>query len=88
MPREVTDAEGTTWSCVPPYQGLSGDDSMPEAARVEGSDDLYQLVCTPSGGAQSVRIEVPGDWATSLSDEDLVARIGAAAREQAEEHAA
>jgi hypothetical protein len=77
MAREVTDADGTVWSCVPPYQGLAGDDEgMPDAARVEGADDRYYLVCTPSGGAQSVRITVAGDWATAMSDEQVVAEIG------------
>jgi hypothetical protein len=78
MVREVTDADGTTWSCVPPYQGLgSGDEGMPDAARVDGAEDRYYLVCTPSGGAQSVRITVPGDWERALSDEALVASIRA-----------
>ena len=78
MAREVTDADGTVWSCVPPYQGLESDgEAMPEAARVDGAADRYYLVCTPSGGAQSVRITVPGDWATSMTDEQLVSHIRA-----------
>ena len=75
MPREVTDADGTTWSCVPAYSGLSADGEVPDAARVEGTEDRYWLVCTPSGGAQSVRVEVPADWDTAVSDEALLALI-------------
>jgi hypothetical protein len=78
MARDVTDADGTTWSCVPPYQGLdSGDGGLSEAARVDGAADRYYLVRTPSGGAQSVRITVPGDWEHALSDAQLVAFIRA-----------
>lgn len=77
MPREVTDGEGTTWSCVEAYAGLS-DDGKSDAARVEGTD-RYRVVCTPSGGAQTVELQLPGGWDASLSDEDLVRRIESAA---------
>jgi hypothetical protein len=33
------------------------------------------VVCTPSGGAHSVRLDLPDDWESGLSDEDLAARI-------------
>ncbi len=80
MPREVTDADGTTWTCTPAFAGLAADGAMPDAARVPGTDDCYHLVCTPSGGAQSVRLTVPEDWETALSDEALVERIRAELR--------
>jgi hypothetical protein len=78
MPREVTAPDGTTWSCVAPYGGLSDGDAMPEAARVDGTTDRYHVVCTPSGGAQSVRIEVGADWESAMSDDALLAAIAAA----------
>ena len=46
-----------------------------EAARIDGKADAFQVVCTPSGGAQSVRIELPGDWEQQTSDEELLAMI-------------
>lgn len=76
MPREVTDAEGITWTCVQAYAGLSEGNENAEAAKVEGADDRYRVVCTPSGAAQSVRLELPGDWEKGLSDEDLLREIG------------
>lgn len=33
------------------------------------------VVCTPNGGAQSVRIELPPSWAQDLSDSDLLEAI-------------
>lgn len=75
MPREVTDGEGTAWTCVQAYAGLSEGGEKDEAARVEGEEDRYHVVCTPSGGAQSVRLQLQGDWETSLSDEDLLREI-------------
>jgi hypothetical protein len=77
MPREVTDGEGTTWSCVEAYAGL-GEDGTSDAARVEGTD-RYRVVCTPSGGAQTVELELPGGWTESMPDEELVREIESAA---------
>lgn len=77
MAREVTDGEGTTWSCVEAYAGLS-EDGKSELAKVEGTD-RYRVVCTPSGGAQSVELELPAGWEEGLSDEELAAEIGRAA---------
>lgn len=76
MPREVTDGEGTTWSCVEAYAGLS-EDGKSDAARVEGTD-RYRVVCTPSGGATSVELELPARWDESMSDEELAKAIEAA----------
>ena len=78
MPREVTDGEGVTWSCVQAYAGLNEGGENEEAAWVEG--DLFQVVCTPSGGAQTVRLELQGGWEDNLSDEELLKKIGSARR--------
>lgn len=77
-PREVTDGEGTVWSCVQAYAGLAEQDDnkeKSEAARVKGANDKVYVVCTPTGGAQTVRLELPSDWETALSDEDLTREI-------------
>ena len=76
MPREVTDGEGTVWSCVEAYAGLS-EDGKSDAARVEGTD-RFRVVCTPSGGAQTVELELPAGWEDSLSDEELLGKIAKA----------
>jgi hypothetical protein len=78
VPREVTDGEGVTWACVQAYGGLNEGEENEEAARVEG--DLFQVVCTPSGGAQTVRLELEGGWEETLSDEELLKKIGSAQR--------
>ncbi len=75
MPREFTDGEGVTWSCVEAYAGLDADGEGKNLARVEGDENLLHVVCTPSGGAQTVRLELPRDWETALSDEDLATAI-------------
>jgi hypothetical protein len=75
MPREIVDSDGTTWTCIQAFAGLGGDAEKTEAARVEGSSDRYHVVCTPSGGAKSVRIELPGNWEESVTDEDMLTAI-------------
>ncbi|MBD2033810.1 hypothetical protein H6F76_01880 [Leptolyngbya sp. FACHB-321] len=71
--REVTDREGITWTCIQALSGISD-----EAAQVKGEEDCYWVVCTPSGGAQSVRVKLQGDWQTTESDEALLDEIAAA----------
>ena len=77
MPREVTDDDGTTWQCVQAFSEVDGIDADEAAARM-GEDGGYRVVCTPSGGAQSRRLELEKDWEDALSDDDLLAAIAAA----------
>lgn len=72
MEREVTDSQGITWTCVQAYSGLSDD-----AAQVKG-EDSYWVVCTPSGGAKSVRLKLQKDWETNCADDTLLHEIAAA----------
>ncbi len=75
MPREVSDEEGITWTCIQAFAGLGNDPEKADAARVEGTRNQVHVVCTPSGGAKSVRIELTEDWETSLSEDDLLQAI-------------
>ena len=75
MPREITDGEGITWTCIQAFAGLGNDPEKADAARVEGSEDHVRVVCTPSGAARSVRIECPAEWETSMQDEQLLSAI-------------
>jgi hypothetical protein len=75
MPREVTDKDGNTWSLVEAYAGLS-EDGRSEAARVAGTD-RFRVVATPTGGAQSVELELPAGW-SDLADDELARAIAKA----------
>ncbi|MBB3017779.1 hypothetical protein FHR70_000819 [Microvirga lupini] len=75
MPRDVSDAEGVTWTCIQAFAGLGNDPEKADAARVEGTRNQIHIVCTPSGGAKSVRLELPEDWETSVPDDDLLRAI-------------
>ena len=76
--REVTDSEQTKWTCVQAYAGL-GDGAAAEALaeRLATEGKPVPVVCTPTGGAQSVRLELSHDWMNELSDSDLLSQIQA-----------
>ena len=75
MPREITDEDGKAWTCIQAFAGLDQDSdhgsTKAEAARVAGSEDRFHVVCTPSGGAHSVRVELPGGWEEGVPDAEL-----------------
>lgn len=75
MEREITDKNGITWTCIQAYSGLNDDAENRSAAQVKGTEDTYWVVCTPSGGAKSVRLKLQGEWETSYSDEALLNEI-------------
>lgn len=75
MAREVKDADGITWTCIQAYAGLSDRANNRAAAQVNKQYDTYWVVCTPSGGAMSVRLELQGEWETSYSDEAMLREI-------------
>ena len=76
MPREVTDGEGTVWSCAQAYAGLSEDgEGGAAASRAESEGGKVEVVCTPSGGAKTVRLELAPGWEGSLADEALLREI-------------
>lgn len=79
MPREVQDNENTIWSCAEAYAGLKQEgEEKPDAAKIAAEKGSVEVVCTPSGGAQTVRLKLKSDWENSLSDEDLLKEIAAA----------
>jgi hypothetical protein len=82
MPREIADTEGINWTCIQAYSGLTEGTENQDAAQVKGQEDSYWVVCTPSGGAKSVRLQLPGDWESSYSDEDLLNEIAAQQQEE------
>ncbi len=77
MARDVQDADGVTWTCVQALAGVSPTAAKTVAAQLAGTDDAYAVVCTPSGGARSVRLALPVQWDTVLDDEALLAAIAA-----------
>ena len=76
--KEVTDEENTRWTCVQAYSGLEGKISGKTEELSENDEGKVPVVCTPSGGAQSVRIELQKNWEENVPEEELLAKIKAA----------
>lgn len=76
--RDVQDEQNVQWTCVQALAGVDG--AAPEAAarRLESDSGTVPVVCTPSGGATSVRIELARGWEETVSDADLLEAIAAA----------
>ena len=53
-----------------------GGKASEKAARLSESDDgKVPIVCTPTGGAKSVRLSLNENWEEKLSDEELLHAI-------------
>ena len=80
-PRDVTDSDGLSWACVQAYAGL-GEGAAADAAADLAGGETVTVVCTPTGAAQTVRLDLAADWAEAVSDDALLAAIAAASAEQ------
>ena len=77
--REIHDADGTRWTLVQAFAGPGSDEATAEAAAEVLTDgDGVPVVATPSGGAQTVRLALPADWADALDDDALAAAVAEA----------
>lgn len=70
--REVTDNDGTRWTCVQAFAGLEGKAAEKATELSEEDEGKVQVICTPSGGAQTVRLSLAEDWINAVQDEELV----------------
>lgn len=78
--REVQDGDDVRWTCVQAMGGLGGAAAELAAEKLESERGTLPIVCTPSGGAQSVRVELPRDWIDSVDDDALLRAIASARR--------
>ena len=74
----MQDDENVRWVCAQALAGVGSSVEDEAAAQVESDDGTVPVVCTPSGGAQTVRLEVASGWEERMSDDELLAAIAAA----------
>ena len=80
--REITDDENITWTCVQAFAGVPGKAAAEATDRAESAEGTVTVVCTPSGQAQTVRLELPNSWLEETSDEEFRAAILAQRQER------
>ena len=73
--REVQDDENVRWVCVQAMAGVGSSVEAEAGARLESDEGTLPVVCTPTGGAQSVRLELLRGWEERMSDDDLLRAI-------------
>lgn len=71
--RVVTDSDNKQWTCVQAFSGGDNPELAEKAKEINGNGKV-DVVCTPSGGEQSVRLQLQEDW-EKLSDDELVKLI-------------
>lgn len=79
-PREVQDGNNIKWQCIQAFAGVKTSVTEKAADHAQGSNDTVTVVCTPSGGAQTVRLNLTHDWNKTMSDDALLQAIEAAAQ--------
>lgn len=73
--REVADKENMKWTCVQAYAALEGKAAEKAAELSATNEGKVPVVCTPTGGAQSVRLNLDENWDEQLSEEQLLDAI-------------
>jgi hypothetical protein len=70
--RVVTDKEKTQWTCVQAFSAGDNPELAQKAKQINGNGKI-DVVCTPSGGAQSVRLQLEDNW--EKLDDDVLVRL-------------
>ena len=73
--REVMDQDNLTWTCVQAYAAVNSKTAEAATALAETDSGEVTVVCTPSGGAQTVRLQLNKNWLEELTDDQLVRAI-------------
>lgn len=76
--REVTDSENTRWTCVQAFSMIDEKSVEKVEALAEKEDGKVTVVCTPSGGAKTVRLQLSQNWEEEMNDEGLIEAIASA----------
>ncbi len=69
--REVTDQDNLTWTCVQAYAAVTSKTAEEATALAETDSGEVTVVCTPTGGAQTVRLQLNNTWLEELTDDQL-----------------
>ena len=70
--REVTDTENIRWVCIQALAGAGAELAEKAADKMKDEEGKIPVVCTPAGGAQSVRIQLSEGWTNNIADEELL----------------
>jgi hypothetical protein len=72
--REVQDENNVRWQCVQAFSGGQNVDEK-KMSKLTQENGKVEVVCTPSGGEQTVRIKLEPQWEEKISDAQLLDAI-------------
>jgi hypothetical protein len=75
--RQVQDDNNTIWQCVQAFSGMSSDAAKKAEELLDNPSEQVPVICTPSGGAQSVRLQLNKNWIDDMNDDALLNAISA-----------
>lgn len=70
--RVVTAPDHTTWTCIQAYANLDGEDPDQMEDKGAEAEGPVPVICTASGGAPSLCLELAADWAEAMPDAELL----------------
>ena len=70
--RVVTAPDHTTWTCIQADAGGSGEDPDQVEDDRPDAEGHVPVICTASGGAPSLCLELAADWAEAMPDAELL----------------
>jgi hypothetical protein len=73
--REVRDDQDKlTWNCVQAFTATNGM-AAEKAVELSKQHNMVEVICTPTGGAQTVRLKLHENWIDSIDDNALLQAI-------------
>jgi hypothetical protein len=69
--REIQDSENVIWTCTQAFSGTDGEAARQAAEKAKNGGQVT-VICTPSGGEQTVRLELQERWIEEMSDHALM----------------
>jgi hypothetical protein len=76
--REVQTQDNVIWTCVEALSGIESKTVEQAETPVQDEDGTVPVVCTPNGGEQSIRLQLPSEWQDTCSDDELLDAISKA----------
>lgn len=76
--REVQTQDNVIWTCVEALSGVESKTAEQARTTIQEKNGTVPVVCTPNGGEQSIRLQLPPQWQDSCSDDELIDAISTA----------
>ncbi len=77
--REIV-VDGVRWTCNQALAGVDGEAAAKAESKIASSGGKVPVICTPDGGAQSVRVTLDAGWDGAMTDDELLSVLRTASQ--------